>query len=91
MRCLDFASVVQAAGEERKANQERVQKDRVFQVVRNYLICRCIMNPKDATACVHQLDAAIVRTMKARKSLAHRDLVGEVYRQLAVPVCPAWT
>ena len=36
----------------------------------------------------YQIDAAIVRTMKARKSLTHQLLVSELYTQLKFPLKP---
>ena len=37
----------------------------------------------------YQIDAAIVRVMKTRRSLAHSQLVSELYNQLKFPVKPA--
>ncbi len=37
----------------------------------------------------YQIDAAIVRVMKTRRSLAHSLLVAELYNQLRFPVKPA--
>jgi len=37
----------------------------------------------------YQVDAAIVRIMKARKTLSHRELIGELFKQLRFPVTPA--
>lgn len=34
----------------------------------------------------YQIDAAIVRIMKARKSIAHNNLITEIYHQLKFPV-----
>lgn len=36
----------------------------------------------------YQIDAAIVRTMKMRKTLSHNLLVSELYNQLKFPVKP---
>ena len=37
----------------------------------------------------HQIDAAIVRIMKARKSLGHSLLISELFHQLKFPIKPA--
>lgn len=37
----------------------------------------------------YQIDAAIVRTMKMRKTLSHNLLISELYKQLTFPVKPA--